>query len=137
MQFLSVVGFKSSTLTVYCLSSWFVHQKRKTYSQICVSFVDSVIYHDLRDPSIFHPLFGLESQIMTLSQKCQTNDFLGHCSFTQLFHDVEKLRRKPKIFVKVIRRFWYVQHVGLIFFFNPPEAAKVATSVKFFNAGKT
>ena len=36
MQFLSVVGFKSSTLTVYCLSSWFVHQKQKTYSNLCV-----------------------------------------------------------------------------------------------------
>ena len=65
------------------------------------------------------------------------SDFFGHCSFTQFFHDVEKLRRKPKIFVKVIQRFWYVQHAGLIFFFNPPEAAKVATSVKFFNVGKT
>ena len=41
--------------------------------------------------------------------------FLGHCSFTQLFPDSEKLKRKPKIFVKVIRSFWYVQHVGLIF----------------------
>ena len=52
---------------------------------------------------------------MTLSQKCQKSDFLGHCSLTQLFHDVEKLRRKPKIFVKVIQRFWYVQQVGVIF----------------------
>ena len=74
---------------------------------------------------------------MTLSQKYQKSDFLGHCSFTQLFHDVEKLRRKPKIFVKVIQRFWYVQHVGLIFLKNPPEAAKVATLVKFFNVEKT
>ena len=115
MQFSGVVGFKSSTLTFYCLSSWFFNKNGK-HIQICVSFVDSVIYHDFRDLSIFHPLFGLESQIMTLSQKCQKSDFLGHCSFTQLFHDVEKLRRKPKIFVKDIRRFWYVQHVGLIFF---------------------
>ena len=74
---------------------------------------------------------------MTLSQKFQKSDFLGHCSFTQLFHDVEKLRRKPKIFVNVIQRFWYVQDVGLIFKKNPPEAAKVATLVKFFNVEKT
>ena len=52
---------------------------------------------------------------MTLSKKIQKSDFIGHCSVTQLSHDVEKLRRKPKIFVKVIQRFWYVQHVGLIF----------------------
>ena len=53
---------------------------------------------------------------MTLSQKCQKSDFLGHYSFTQLFHDVQKLRSKPKIFVKVLQRFWYAQHVGFIFF---------------------
>ena len=52
---------------------------------------------------------------MTLIQKILKSDFLGHCSFTQLFHDVEKWRRKPKIFVKVIQRFWYVLHVGLMF----------------------
>ena len=50
---------------------------------------------------------------MTLSQKCQKSDFLGHCSFTQLFHDVEKLRRKPKKILKVIQRFCCVQHVDL------------------------
>ena len=74
---------------------------------------------------------------MTLSQKCQKSDFWGHCSFEQIFHDVEKLRRKPKIFVKVIQILWYVQHVGLILKKNLPEAAKVATSVTFFNVGKT
>ena len=100
--------------TVYCLSSWFVHQQQKTYSNFG-SFVESVIYHDFSDQRIFHRLFGLKSKIMTLSRKFQKRDFLGHCSFTQLFHDVKKLRRKPKIFVKVIQRFWYVQHVGLIF----------------------
>ena len=82
--------------------------------QICVSFVDSVIYHDFRDLSIFHPLFGLESQIMTFSQKCQKNHFFGHCSFSHFFHDVEMLKRKPKTFFKVIQRFWYAQYVGLI-----------------------
>ena len=74
---------------------------------------------------------------MALGQKYHKSDFLGHCSFTQLFQDVKKLRRKPKIFVKVIQRFWYVQNVGLVFFFkNPPEEAKVATPVKFFNVEK-
>ena len=75
---------------------------------MCVFFFDSIIYHDSRDLSIFHPLFGLESQIMTLSQEFQKSDLLGHCSFAQLFHDVEKLSRKPEIFVKVTQRFWYV-----------------------------
>ena len=50
-----------------------------------------------------------------VQSKISKSDFLGHCSFTPIFHDVEKLRRKPKIFVKVIQRFWYVQYVGLMF----------------------
>ena len=68
---------------------------------------------------------------MTLSQKCQRSDFIGYCSFTQIFHDVEKLRRKPKIFVKVFKT------CRLNVLKIPPEAAKVATSVKFFNVEKT
>ena len=40
--------------------------------------------------------------------------FLGHCSFTQLFHDAEKLRRKQKKIMKVMQRFLYVQHKRLI-----------------------
>ena len=136
MQFLGIVGFKSSTLTVYCLGSWFVHQQRKTYSNLCVFCWLSHLSW-FQGPRIVHPLFGLESKIMTLSQKFQKCDFLGHCSFTQFFHDVEKWRRKPKIFVKVIHRFWYVLHVGLKLKKNPPEAAKIATSVKFFNVKKT
>ena len=51
-------------------------------------------------------------------QNVEKSDFLGPCSFIQLFNNVEKLRRKPKIFVKIIQIFWYVQHVGVIFFFK-------------------
>ena len=36
MQIFVLVGFKSSTLTVYCLSSWFVHQELKLYSALSV-----------------------------------------------------------------------------------------------------
>ena len=67
---------------------------------------------------------------MTLSQKFQQSNFLGHGYFTQLFHDVKKLRRKPKIFMKVIRRFWYVQHVDLIY------KKKSTRSSPNFNFGK-
>ena len=38
MQFLGVVGFKSSTLTVFCISTWRVHQKLKTYLTLCVLY---------------------------------------------------------------------------------------------------
>ena len=39
--------------------------------------------------------------------------------------------------MKVIRRLWYVQHKGNTIFLNPPEAAKVATSVNFFHVVKS
>ena len=45
--------------------------KTEKHIQICVSFVDTVIYHDFWDLSIITPFFGLESQIWTLSQKFQ------------------------------------------------------------------
>ena len=38
MQFLGVVGFKSSTLTVYCLCSWFFHQKLKNFFKVMCPF---------------------------------------------------------------------------------------------------
>ena len=115
MPFLGVVGFKISTLNVYCLSSWFVHQKRKTYSNLCV-LCRLIHLSWFQGPKYIPPscYVGLDSQIMMLCKKCQQSDFLGHCSFTQFFHDVEKLRRKPKIFVKIIQRFWYVQHKKFI-----------------------
>ena len=130
MQFLGVVVFKSLTLTVYCFSSWFIHQQRKTYENLCV-LCWLIHLSWFRGPKYIPPFF------LALSQKFQKSDFLGHRSFTQLFHDVEKLSIKPKIFVKLLQWFWYVQHVGWIFQKNPPEAAKVATLVKFFNVGKT
>ena len=102
-------------MTIFRRIVCFVDKAFQNSQPLCVSFVESVIYHDFRDQRIFHPLFGLESKIMTLSQKFQKSDFFGHCYFTQLFHDVNKFRWTPKIFVKVIQRFWYVQHVGILF----------------------
>ena len=42
---------------------------------------------------------------MTLSQQFGKPDFFGHCPFTKLVHDVEKLGSTAKIFVKFIQRF--------------------------------
>ena len=67
----------------------------------------------------------LSLSVVTLGQKCKKGDFLGYCPFTQIFHDVEKLVRKPKIFVKVIQRFLYEQHVSLIFFKIHPNQPKL------------
>ena len=63
------------------------------------------------------------SQIMTLSRELKKkNDCLGHFSFTQLVNDVENL---------------VCTTCGLNISKYPPEAAKVATSVNFFNVEKT
>ena len=79
MQFLGVFGFKSSTLTVYCWSSWFVHQQRKTCSNLCVLCWLSHLSW-LQGPKDIPPSFWP-----------QKSYFLGHCSFTQLFHDLSLL----------------------------------------------
>ena len=47
--------------------------------------MDQVIFNDFRDSNIFHHIFGLKSQIITLSKFFWKSDFLGHCLFTQLF----------------------------------------------------
>ena len=85
MQFLCVVGLKKIKFWLLSALASDLFTNNGKQIQICVSFVDSVIYHDFRDQRIFHPLFGFKSQIMTLSQKFQKNDFLGHFSFTQFF----------------------------------------------------
>ena len=131
MQILGLVSFRRSTLTVYCLSSWFVHQELKTYSALCVlcQLGHLAWFQGLK----CIPLVGLEWQIMMLSQKSWKSDFLGHYSFTQLFHDAEKLRIKPKTFVNVIQRFWYVKHIRLIFKKFHQKQPKFQPWKKFFN----
>ena len=66
MQFLGAVVFKSSTLTVYCLSSCFL-TKKFYHIHICVSFVDSVINHDFRNSNIVHPIFGLPFGLLAIN----------------------------------------------------------------------
>ena len=64
--------------------------------------------------SLHHCIWiGVKSKIF----KKKNIYILGHCSFPRLF-DVETLRTKPKIFVKVIQHFWYEHHTGLIFFYR-------------------
>ena len=109
MQYLDVVGFKSSTLTVYCAPDLFTNNGKHIH--ICVSFVDSVIYHDFRDLNIFHPLFGFESQIMTLSQKIQKKWFYRSLLFYTTF--------------SWCWRFWYVCTCGLYILKQSPGAVKV------------
>ena len=114
MQFLCVVDFKSSILAAYCLSSWFVHQQRKTYSNLCVLCRLSHLSW-FQGPKYIPPSFWPRVTNHDVKSKISKKWFLRSSLFYTFFHDVEMLRRKPKIFVKVIQRFWYAQYVGLIF----------------------
>ena len=40
-------------------------------------------------------------------------DSFAHWCFTHVFQDANLFRRKSKMILRVIQRFWYVQHVGL------------------------
>ena len=111
---LGVVCFKSSTLTTYCWSSWFVHQQRKTHSNLCVLCQLSNLSW-FQGPKYILPSFWFRVTNHDVKSNISKKWFFGHCSFSHYFHDVEMLRRKRKIFVKVIQRFWYAQYVGLIF----------------------
>ena len=72
-----------------------------------------VIYHDFRDisPSFWPQVtsHGVKSNVLKRLFAEVIN------SFTQLCHHVEKLWRKPKIFMKTIQRFWCVHSVGPLF----------------------
>ena len=109
MQILGLVCFKCSTLTVCCLCSWFVHQElKKTYSAwfVLCGLGQWTWFQGLKHlPPLFLP--------QVTNQKSWKSDFLCHCSFIQCFYDAEILRRKPKTFVKVIQRFWYIQNKRL------------------------
>ena len=54
-------------------------------------------------------------------------DFLGHCSFTQLFHDAEKLTRKQKNICDCHTNILVGTTCRLNIFKKLPEPAKVAT----------
>ena len=135
MQVLGVVGFKSSTLTVYWKAPDFFTKNWK-YIQLCVSFLDSFIYNIFRDLSLFHPLFGLKSKIMTLCQKCKKKKKRSLPCYTT-FSWCWKVEKKTKNIHEGHTKFLVCTACRLNILKYPPEAAKVATSVKFLNFGKT
>ena len=80
-----VVGFKSLTLTLYCISSWFIHQQRKTYSNLCVL---CWLNHQswFQGPKYIPPSFRPRVTNHDIKSKIKKkSDFLGHCSLSQLF----------------------------------------------------
>ena len=136
MQFLGVVGFKSSTLTVYCLSSWFVHQKRKTYSNLCVLCWLSHLSW-FQGPKYIPPSFWPRVTNHDVKSKMSKKWFLRSLLFYTTFSWCWKVEEKTKYICEGHTKILVCSTCRLNIFLNPPEAAKVATSVKFFNVEKT
>ena len=116
MQFLGVVGFKSSTLTVYCLSSWFVHQQQKRYFNLCVHcWLSNLSW--FQGPKYSPPSFWLVVTNHEVKSKISKNLFLRSLLFyTTFFMMLKSWRGNLKYLWRSYKDFWYVQHACLIFF---------------------
>ena len=64
----------------------------RRHIQMCVSFVDTFIYHDFRNINIFHPLFGLQSQIMTFKKSTRNSQ---SCNFGKILQCWKNLGMSP------------------------------------------
>ena len=91
-------------------------------NQLCVSLF---IYHDFRDSNIFHTLFGLWVTKHAVRWKFLESDSLAHFRFM-----MQNLWRKPKMFLKVIQRFWYMGHSNRLF---PPWVTFCCRKYTFFS----
>jgi hypothetical protein len=136
MQFWGVVGFKSWTFTVYCLSSWFVHQQRKIYSNLCVLcwLSDLSWFQGLKDiPPSFWPGVTNHDVKSNISKKWFLRSLLFYTTFSWCW----KVEQKTQNFFGGHTKILICITCGLNISKNPPEAAKVVTLVNFFNVEKT
>ena len=92
MQILGLVSFRRSTLTVYCLSSWFVHQELKTAVCVLCQLGHLAWFQGLK----CIPLVGLEWQIMMWSQKKLKKWFLRSLLFYTTLSWCWKIENKTK-----------------------------------------
>ena len=136
IQFFGVVGFKSSTLTVYCLSSWFVHHQQKTYSPLCVlCWLSHISWFQW--PKDIPPSFWLRVTNHDVTSKNLKKLFLRSSLFYTTFSWCWKVEEKTKNICEGHTKILVYTTCGLNVFKNPPESPKVATSVNFFNVEKT
>ena len=136
MQILGLVGFKSSTLTVYCLRSWFVHQELKTYSAL---FVLSGLGHlawfqglkfILPSFRLWVPNHYVKSRKL---KKWILRLLVFYTTFLCCWKIEEKTKKSCEVYTKILICTTYRVNIWKI----PPEAAKVSTLIKFFNVEKT
>ena len=63
-----------------CIDTWRQNCKFGRHNAVCVN-------KRRENSNIFHPLFGLDSHSMLLSESFCKNDSLSHCCFTHIFDD--------------------------------------------------
>ena len=136
MQFLSVVGFKSSTLTVYCFSSWFIHQQWKMYLNFCV-LCWPIHLSWFQGPKYIPPSFWPRVTNHDIKSKISKKSFLSSLLFYTTFSWCWKIEEKTTNICEGHTKILVCTTCGLNISKNSPEASKVATSVKFFNVEKT
>ena len=90
-----VVNFISSTLSVYCINSWFIYQKLKLYWMLRIlcglnnlSWFQRLKYI----PPSFWPRVTKHAFLWEFLK----SDSLAHCSFTNIFHYVIFFRQNLK-----------------------------------------
>ena len=107
MPFLGVVDFKSSTLTANSVLNG-LSKPKNIFNFACPLWTKSSI---MISPSFWPKVtsHGVKSNVLKRIFAEVIN------SLTQFCHHVEKLWRRPKIFMKAIQRFWCVQSVGQLF----------------------
>ena len=122
-----------------CLLHRFLNYLKKKWKhiQFCAPFVDWVINQDLSGSNIFHPVFWPQVKY----QDVKSNNLekiiylvidLLHNLFMMLKNEGENLKYsllQTHILICITYRLDSKN--------NPPEAARVATSIKFFNVEKT
>ena len=136
MQILGLVGFKSSTLTVYCLRSWFVHQELKTYSAL---FVLCGLGHLawFQGLKYIPPSFWPRVTNHDVKSKKLKKWFLRSLLFYTTFSWCWKIEEKTKNICEGHTKILVCTTYRVIIWKIPPEAAKVSTLVKFFSVEKT
>ena len=136
MQIFGLFGFKSSTLTVYCLSSWFVHQELKTYA---ASFVLCELGHLawFQELKYIPPSFWPWVTNHDVKSKKLKKYFLRSLLFYTTFSWCWKIKEKTKNIREGHTKILVCTTYRVNFRNISPEAAKVSTLTKFFYVEKT
>ena len=135
-QILGLVGLKSSNMTDYCLSSWFVHQKLNTYSTLFVlcRFSHLSWFQGLKyiPPSFWPQVTNHDVKSNSLKKW-----FLRSLVFYTTFSWCWKIEEITKNICRGHTKILVCTTYRVIIWKILSEATNVSTLVKFFSVGKS